>query len=91
MVEWGEGEPPLTTRASGPPAFPGSPVVSVGSAGVLALERARPARPAESKRHCKAVGGRVGSRPSPVLASLREVWMTHFLDAINQLPSLPTH
>ena len=28
---------------------------------------------------------------SPFLASLREVWMTHFLDAINQLPSLPTH
>lgn len=27
---------------------------------------------------------------SPFLASLREVWMTHFLDAINQLPSLPT-
>jgi len=27
---------------------------------------------------------------SPFLASLREVWMSHFLDAIDQLPSLPT-
>ena len=26
---------------------------------------------------------------SPFLASLREVWMTHFLDAINRLPTLP--
>ncbi len=28
---------------------------------------------------------------SSFLIALREVWMTHFLDAINQLPSLPTH
>ena len=28
---------------------------------------------------------------SPYLASLREVWMEHFLDAIEQLPSLPGH
>jgi putative proteasome-type protease len=27
---------------------------------------------------------------SPYLASLTKVWMTHFLDAIGQLPPLPT-
>jgi putative proteasome-type protease len=27
---------------------------------------------------------------SPFLASLRDLWMTHFLEAINQLPALPT-
>ena len=28
---------------------------------------------------------------SPYLASLQDVWMEHFLDAIDQLPSLPNH
>lgn len=27
---------------------------------------------------------------SPYLASIREVWMSHFLDAIHQLPTIPT-
>jgi putative proteasome-type protease len=27
---------------------------------------------------------------SPYLASIREVWMAHFLDAIHQLPTMPT-